>query len=242
MRKTLIVLVIFVFSLAAAPVNNSAEISQQAQRILEPGEYHGDQVTAKSGEKWLGLHITDENSILLVYRLTVNAVEDSLVDEAGQETGKSVSVDLPLEPRFLIRGVKNVSAGPATTVFDDGANSGNLAESSSIDLKLGETGYVLKVAASEDTAKCPYQSFPRNARLVLVKGETRQVLYSLDECGSGPSWSLVWAGDLDRDGKLDLYVNVSQHYNVSERKLFLSSQAFEGQLVREAAEFVTSGC
>ena len=75
-----------------------------------------------------------------------------------------------------------------------------------------------------------------------MSGESGQVLYSLQDCGNDPSWRLLWAGDLDRDGKLDLYVSVTQHYNVSERKLFLSSQADEGQLVKEVADFVTSGC
>ncbi len=79
-------------------------------------------------------------------------------------------------------------------------------------------------------------------KLVLVNGESRQVLYSLQEWGSDPTWTLVWAGDLDRDGKLDLYVSVTQHYDVTERKLFLSSPAGEGQLVKEVAEFVTSDC
>jgi hypothetical protein len=227
----------------AVPGNNSAGSPQQPQKVIEPGEFHGEEVSAHSGEKWLGLHITDDDhSILLPYWLTVNAVNDPLVDDEGQSSGKKVSVDLPLEPLFLIRGVKNVSAGPVTTVFDAGGRVNILDESSAITLKLGEVSYVLKVFGSEDTAKCLSQSLPRNARLLLVNGESRQVLYTLQDCGTDPSWILLWAGDLDRDGKLDLYVNVTQHYNVSERKLFLSSQAADGQLVREAAEFVISGC
>lgn len=227
----------------AVPGYNSAGSPQQPQQVIEPGEFHGQEVSAQSGEKWLGLHLTDdENSLLLNYRLTVNAVNDSLVDEEGQSSGKKVSVDLPLAPLFLIKGVKNVRPGPATTVFNDGGKVNFLDESSAITLKLGEASYVLKVAGSEDTAKCSSQSLPRNARLVLLNGESGQVLYSLQDCGDDPSWILLWAGDLDRDGKLDLYVSVTQHYNVSERKLFLSSQAAEGQLVKEVAEFVTSGC
>jgi hypothetical protein len=227
----------------AVPGYNSAGSPQQPQQVIEPGEFHGEEVSAQSGEKWLGLHLTDdENSLLLNYRLTVNAVNDLLVDEVEQASGKKVSVDLPLAPLFLIKGVKNVRPGPATTVFNDGGRLNFLDESSAITLKLGADPYVLRVAGSEDTAKCPSQSLPRNARLVLVNGESRQILYTLQDCGNDPSWILLWAGDLDRDGKLDLYVSVTQHYNVSERKLFLSSQANEGQLVKEVAEFVTSGC
>ena len=243
MRRSLKILLILFVTLAATAVNNSAGISQQSQRLIETGDFHGEEISSQSGEKWLGLQVTDENSMLLIYRLKIDSFNDLVVDEEGQATGKRVGVDLPLEPLFLIKGVKNVSAGLVTTAFrDKGASAARLDESSPITLNLGETTYVLKVAGSEDTAKCPYQSFPRNARLVLVNGESRQVLYTLQDCGNDPSWSLVWAGDLDRDGKLDLYLDVTQHYNVSERKLFLSSQAGEGQLVKEVAEFVRSGC
>ena len=236
-RKTTIFTLVLVLLAVISPIN-SAGISQSDQRLIEPGVFHGEEVMARSGEKWLGLHINDENSMLLTYRLKVTAVQDTLVDNEGQTTGKEVTVDLPLEPLFLVKAKGLLKEGPVTTVFDE---LSNLGESSPVTLNLDGTSYVLKVG-SEDTAPCPDHSLPRNARLVLVNGESRQVLYSLQECGNDPSWFLSWAGDLDRDGKLDLYVNVTQHYNVTERKLFLSSQAGKGQLVKEVAEFVTSGC
>jgi hypothetical protein len=68
------------------------------------------------------------------------------------------------------------------------------------------------------------------------------MLYTLDVCGNDPYWYLLWAGDLDRDGKLDLYLSVTQHYDVAERKLFLSSQARRKKLVREVASFEIGGC
>ena len=135
---------------------------------------------------------------------------------------------------------KLLSGGPITTVF--GPDSQPLEEASPVTFELAESSYVLKVVGSEDTAKCSDHTLPKNARLVLTSGQSGQVLYSLQECGNDPSWSLLWAGDLDRDGKLDLYVNVTQHYNISERKLFLSSQAGEKELVRQVAELVTTGC
>jgi hypothetical protein len=239
-RKTTIFTLVLLLVALVSP-SNSAGISQSDQRLIEPGVFHGEEVMARSGEKWLGLHITDENSMLLTYRLNVTAVQDTLVDNEGQKTGKEITVDLPLEPLFLVKGKGLLKEGPVTTVFDDASGLSNLGESSPVTLNLDGTSYVLKVG-SEDTAPCPAQSLPRNARLVLINGESRQVLYSLQECGNDPSWFLIWAGDLDRDGKLDLYVNVTQHYNVTERKLFLSSHAGKGQLVKEVAEFVTSGC
>ena len=41
------------------------------------------------------------------------------------------------------------------------------------------------------------------------------------ERGSGVP-QVLFAGDLDRDGKLDLLVSTATHYNVGETTLFLS--------------------
>jgi hypothetical protein len=247
MRNRLSIFMLILVWLALVFATSSAEKNQTNARrveLLETGEFHGDEITARTGERWLGLYVTDHSSTLLSYRLTVETVHDGIVDQdAEQETGKDVSVDLPLDPVFLVKGATMLSAGPVTTVFSGNANfEKTLEKVSPINLKLGEVSYVLKVVGADDNSKCSEHAFPRNAKLVLVSGESAQILYSLEECGNEPYWHLLWAGDLDRDGRLDLYVSVTQHYNVSERKLFLSSQAGDDHLVKEVAEFVTSGC
>ena len=78
--------------------------------------------------------------------------------------------------------------------------------------------------------------------LVVTDGSRRQVLYSWPEGLSDQAARLVWAGDLDRDGKLDYYLVLSSHYNLAEHTLFLSSRAKLGQIVGAAAVFKLSGC
>jgi hypothetical protein len=238
LNATLVIL-LTTATLAPNPANRNTACPPEAT-LLEVGQFHGQEVNAETGEQWLGLHITDEGSMLLNYQLTVETVHDPIVDEAGQKTGKEVSVNLPLEPAFLVNSDWILEAGPVETVFS-GERDG-LERATPITLNLAGHSYQLKVAGSEDAEECWKDGMPKNAKLVLTKGNSSQVLYTLEECGSDPFWYLLWAGDLDSDGKLDLYVNVTQHYNISERKLFLSSQADEGQLVQEVAEFVTSGC
>jgi hypothetical protein len=234
---------LLIFVTTASVGTQKPTLSVQAQ-LLETGEFHGDEVSAQTGERWLGLHVTDQHSTLLRYQLTVESVHDPITDHGTSEkTGKKVSVNLPLEPLFLVKSAKILSGGPVTTVFKQAADyEKSLERVSPHNLKLAEATYVLKVVGSEDGAKCSEHSFPKNARLMLVSGDVEQVLYSIDGCGNEPYWYLLWAGDLDRDGKLDLYLSVTQHYNVSERKLFLSSPAKRRQLVAEVAEFVTTGC
>ena len=54
--------------------------------------------------------------------------------------------------------------------------------------------------------------------------------------------ALLFAGDLDRDGELDLLFDTTDHYNVSRPALFLSSQAGPGELLGEAARYESVGC
>ncbi|MET0807665.1 MAG: hypothetical protein ABWX93_02785, partial [Pseudoxanthomonas sp.] len=60
--------------------------------------------------------------------------------------------------------------------------------------------------------------------------------------GDDASPTLLFAGDLDRDGKLDLIFDGTDHYNVSRPTLFLSSPAGQGELLHEVARYESVGC
>jgi hypothetical protein len=45
----------------------------------------------------------------------------------------------------------------------------------------------------------------------------------------------IWAGDLDRDGKIDVFTRISGYRPILEYTLFLSSAANEGEYVGEVA-------
>ena len=46
---------------------------------------------------------------------------------------------------------------------------------------------------------------------------------------------VIWAGDLDRDGKIDLFMNSARHYQIIEYTLFLSSAAKDEEIVGQVA-------
>lgn len=206
-------------------------------QLLETGEFHGNEVKAKTGEQWLGLFQSANGFALRSSTIVVDRVADPVLDEdeTTKKSGKRVSVHGHAKPIFLIKGATMLPPGPVVTVFKEAKSLGNGA---TIQLQLKGKRYQLSVVSQDPE---PKDYLVQNTKLVLTDGKTSQTLVSLGEPNDA-GWSLFWAGDIDRDGKLDLYMDLSTHYNASSRQLFLSSQAGKGKLVRELARFVTVGC
>ena len=87
-----------------------------------------------------------------------------------------------------------------------------------------------------------------DAVIILTQGERTQKLF--DAAGPGttndpalvvscdePHFTVHWAGDLDRDGRLDMLVTFSHKYSYHPRQLFLSSGARSDELVAEVARY-----
>lgn len=215
---------------AATPVQRDFD-------VLEVGSFHGEEVKAIDRSRWLALIERDGRFALEETQIRVNIVKDELLDaEQEKMTGKEVAVEGEGTVLFLISARQRLSTGPVVTVPLPQAD------------ELSPTRYALRLASSdyvlEATKLDANKMLTKGSEIVLARGEVRQVLYSLNgkEEPDEPHWRLVWAGDLDGDGKLDLYLHASYHYNLSQGRLFLSSGAENGKLVREVALFETTGC
>lgn len=223
-------LMIFVFFCGSISIADAQEIS-----IIETGEFHGDEVSAHDGEEWLGLFNSDGKYMLMPSVVSVEKAFDPIVDSKGQATGAKITVRGMSDPLFLVKGSGFDVARPAITVE---RSVGSLNSAEGISFVLAGSLYRLFI---ESKNAGPSGFVTGNSKLYFSVGGVRQVLYEVDECDSC-QWRLNWAGDLDSDGKPDLYLLVTPHYNVAIQKLFLSSRAENGKLVKEVAEFTTTGC
>ncbi|MFL6256443.1 MAG: hypothetical protein ACJ74T_15675 [Pyrinomonadaceae bacterium] len=244
MRKTAVFTssLLLILSLAVSPrVGAQRRASRTGVRLVETGGFHGDEVRARTGETWLGLYVLKESSTLVPSVVKVEPANDAMMDEEPwQMSGRVVSVKRKADPIFLVAGTNALRPGPVLT---SRAQETLLTNTSDVRLALAGEAYRLRVSTKDrtDTTVMALD----DAKLVLSKGGVSQVIYDLGGKGQETDtveWKLLWAGDLDGDRKLDLYVQVSEHYNVSRHKLFLSSRARAKQLVREVAEFTVTGC
>ena len=208
-------------------------------QLLQVGTFHGDEISAKSGEIWLGLYSTPDGYTLVPSRITVEAVYDPLIDNAGEKTGKVVSVEEQTRPLFLIKGLNTPKRKFIRTLSAEGAI---LSPGKSLNLRLeGKNESHLTVYGEGDIGPNGFTSL-ENYSLELSKEQLSQELVAYSST-NGTISTLLWAGDLDGDSQLDLLISAPPHYAVySAPMLFLSSMAKEGYLVQRAAIFVATGC
>lgn len=202
-------------------------------KILETGEgFHGDEIEAKSGETWLGLFKENDDYCLRSTKIKIRRVRDGVIDEIGEKTGKSVRVNGKHIPIFLVKNAELLKAGKIKTVFYNSSDedSTSLQNGFVRNYEINNYKYILRVEGEVNSSK-----------LTLESGSKKQILFSLDRMRDA-TWNLIWVGDLDGDGKLDIYADLPTFYNFSERRLFLSSQPENDKLIKQVAVFHTSGC
>lgn len=214
-----------------------------AHALQPPGTFHQGEAVARHGERWFALRVRADDARLDTTRLRVNTVFDELLDAEGQATGSEVGSD-KADVLTYLRGT-GLHAGPVVQALieDTAGDSGLVAQT----LTLGDKAYRLatrcEVAVAEGGFMCG---------IMLIEGERSQTLVRMTAqsvegrpglmLGSDASPHLIFAGDLDRDGKLDLIFDTTDHYNLSRPVLFLSGAAEGDELLHAVAEHSAVGC
>ncbi len=227
--------------------------------LVLPGSFHGNHVIAENGEEWFCLYKKGEECFLSKTKVRIDMYHDSSADEPITDTtGKKVSVpEIDGEAIFLFRGVNGVVEGQVKTVFhgERFVFPGESIRFHSTDLVKEREGkpkpqYRSWVVGALGTAtNVDFQNTVHQGRvfysiydLHVIFGNRTQVICERGNVSEDDASSLIWAGDLDGDEKLDLYLDLSSHYNSYVFGLFLSSLAGDGECLKEAARFESWGC
>lgn len=187
-------------------------------RILAPGEYHHGEVKDDSADIWLGLFGMDCGYELRSVELVLDRVHDPIMDSEEEQTGITVTVsgeEGRLCCLILPPASRSLAEGAVPTVL---VNSPELPPDTVV--SLGGYGEV----------------FTTEKGLFLTDGTRTQMLCNAYPDSHGESVSIVWAGDLDGDGRVDLVLNDRYHYAIAFcYRLYLSSEAVLDNLVEEVA-------
>lgn len=233
MNKILRLTILIIFFLLCSHIN----AGDQTEQILMVGIFHGDEVSAVDGEEWDVLYSRDGSFFLEKAQIKIELVEDVIIDNKGEKTGKKVSVDIEGEPVLLLKNISNITPGEVSTSINSKIY---FFENDSIKAETAYDDYLIGMNIIDSKAD-----------LFISDGTVNQTLKEFTAYLTGDSYymfgdeampSLIWAGDLDGDNKLDLLLDMTDHYNVSEVSLFLSSHASKGKLAKKVAVFRTAGC
>jgi hypothetical protein len=214
-----------------------ASSQSAAVSLLVPGTFHGDEVRARTGERWTGLFPTPSGFAWRPAIITTRRVTDPTVDQNAEKTGVEVLVKGG-SPVVLIKGIPGLTANKVRGIFHKPEGL-DLPQSDPLPLVMADgRAYQLRVLDRRASNDAPQKA----SRLILETGSHKQVLYQWPTGLLDQHCELIWAGDLDGDGNLDLLMALSDHYNVTTYTLFLSSRRSAGTLVRQVAAFLTKGC
>lgn len=181
--------------------------------ILQVGTFPAEEVGPEAaGGAWAVVPALDGGWSLERVVVTTEAVAEGV---ALRATGA--------DPLFVMRDVPGLVAGPLDAAATDPepwllpGDARDIATAGGLELRLETVGRQLEGSGGrwgldewEDYA------------LSVVSDGRRQLLVTHPTVGYEAFPSVIWAGDLNRDGVLDLVLNTSNHYAVLELNLVLS--------------------
>jgi hypothetical protein len=173
--------------------------------VLEAGVY--DKLVIDDGEVWLGVYPAGDHAVIRTCKLRVRQVPN---EDAYEEKATAVESTTNGPPLFLLKGAPAVRPGNVTSLY---ARSGDDVPDT-LSLALGKNKYVLRHVETKEADGRPVKQL----RLKLGAKEME-----LGNCPARDGIDPVWAGDLDGDGRLDLYVRIEHHNFQVEQLLYLSS-------------------
>ena len=134
---------------------------------------------------------------------------------------------------IIICGLKPKNKPVKTLNLSDEVLSVTLEEKHSF--RFGRKTYTLRAEGDErtDGYHNDYWYKVKDYRLYLSDGKSEQLLTTVSYF-DGTSPDILWAGDLDRDGKPDFVLRTAKWYEDERIELYLSSIAKKGELVKLA--------
>lgn len=239
------------FDEMAATKENSGRVARKLIDISEfksPDKtwpsYSRTELEAKSGENWLGLYESGGKVSLAETKVRRSPRHGYI--GPGDELYDWLHYERKGQLLFIVKGIGELKPSNVATIFLRTRTKNSETESLDVGYRrifnFAGREYVLRVTTGIQ------RDDERVNVLVLESGGTSQIVtvnrYYKDQYTLYNSiGELLWVGDMDGDGKLDLYFSdFGFEKGGFGSNLYLSSPAKDGNLVERVAGFNSAGC
>ena len=185
---------------------------------------------------WVGLFSNDNDNSVTSHKtkLKMKPIHSPMNDQEGEMSGIKVYCEgFPNDPMLLISGIEI----PENMKIDSykGLKYRLLPGES---MQLGDN--TIKALGTMDE----YDRV-RDYKLLITgkkNGTSIEQIFLEQDYFDDSMIRFIWAGDIDKDGFPDLFLDISHKYSFSNPALFLSSKAGDNELLKLVAEIILSGC
>ena len=210
-----------------------SKIENRSYKILIPFDYRQCKVDTLIDDTWVQLYKKGQKYYLSKAEYTIGKEWDEIIGDSvstltskrkvllyinhlPSKMGKVKYIDLHIPPKFFVDGVYLNPGTPLRFTFE--GKHYELTTKEKVFTKHGNQSY---------------------EGIILLNGKQIVRRTNLDKV----DFTLMFAGDIDGDGKLDLVFNLSGMFGEVYVALYLSSCALPGQQVRKVSEVVDDyGC
>ncbi|MBC3882922.1 hypothetical protein H8K35_16120 [Undibacterium sp. LX40W] len=212
----------------------ASAIDNPPTTIMRVGTFHNGEVPSVAGKNWFGLYVNGDQAELRPTTPRIKTVFDGINDDESNKasySGKEVSLKGPA-PLLLMRRT--------------GLEAGVLKQAQLIHKDDGQTIQFENITYQVQY-KCGSknkESGAKSCKVYFIGNGLSQFLGDaslIDDSEFSETIRVLWAGDLDRDGKIDFIIEKSR-YNNSDTILMLSTAAKGKQHAAEVAALSTQGC
>ncbi|MEO1051980.1 MAG: hypothetical protein AAFX87_15215 [Bacteroidota bacterium] len=200
----------------------------------------------------LGIYRSESAEGQEYFQLRSATLEMEIMDDGEFDAYTLIQADSEVQPLFMVTGLE----APENELIDGiSYDYKMLFPGEAIQYGYGNEQYLIytegELNRNDDESELGIYAGIKNYQFKIrgkVNGEiVEETLFEMDlNSWNGADYEggvqLLWTGDVDADGKMDLLLTSSDHYACFSYHLFLSSKAEEGKLVKEVAREHFCGC